>query len=200
MQLNKKGMTLIELLITIVFVGMILVFMFSLLNDLKGETDNNSFVFANQVNKTDAIHTIQKDLNTYDLLDIKSLSNNSIKLEFTFSKGDAEPKATLSVTKKDGVYYLNYVNASSEKYSWEMKDAIIDECASFIIHKDSDELPSYYFNLKLLVYNKNYHELNNKTNNNIIDDIEISYYGLNNLKNNNGILTDGTHQIGKCTN
>ena len=32
MQLNKKGMTLIELLITIVFVGMILVFMFSLLN------------------------------------------------------------------------------------------------------------------------------------------------------------------------
>lgn len=206
--MNRKGMTLIELLITVVFIGMILVFMFSLLNDLRDETDNNSFAYNNQVNKVDAIHEIEKDLNTYTLLGIKSKSPNKIDVDLYYLKGTDRKTANINVSTKgtsNVKYYINYKNVDGEKFSWEMKGAEIDTCGKFTIYKEvsENELNSFYFKFNIPVYNMKYHELNNKSNNNLIDDLEVTYSGYtDDLESNNDYLTsknNGTHNVGKCT-
>lgn len=216
MKLNNKGMTLIELLISLLFIGIILVFMFSMLNGLRKETDNNNFAYNNQVNKIDAIHTIQKDLNTYVLKGIEDKSVNSIELHFHYLKGNDNKTAKLSFSSKNNKNYLNYENVDGETFSWEMKGADIDSCGKFTIYNegassyqyDENNLTesyvsnNYYFKIHINIYNSNYHEQNNKDKNNIIDDLEISYSDYNfNLDNNGAYLTSqnsGTYNIGKC--
>ena len=205
MKLNKKGMTLVELLVAIVFIGIILVFMFNLLSDLKNETGNNYFAYNNQVNKIDAIHTIQKDLNKYMLLGIEDQSNSNINIKFHYMRGNDEKIATLSSKKESNKYYLNYTDVEGVPYSWQMKNAELDLCGKFTIYnetKEENELKNYYFKMIFNIYNKQYSERNNKSNNNVIDDIEISYSGYNNdLASNSSYLTsknNGTYNIGKC--
>ena len=205
MKFNNKGMTLIELLITLVFVGIILVFMFSILNDLRNETDNNNFAYNNQVNKVDAIHVIQKDLNTYTLLGVQDVSVNDIRIDFHYLKGTDNKIAVLATSHdtNSDKYYLEYTNVDGEKYTWEMKDAEIDTCAKFTFYKENTDgdFDSYYFKLNINLYNKVYHEQNNKDKNNFVDDIEITYSGYNtDLEYKADYLTskNGTHDVGKC--
>ena len=216
MKLNNIGMTLIELLVSLVFVGIILVFMFAMLNGLKSETDNNNFAYNNQTNKIDAIHTIQNDLNKYTLLGIQDASTTDIFLKFYYLKGIENKTANLYISHNNSKNYLNYENVEGEKYSWEMKGADIDSCGKFTYFNESTSTNiynediiaennasnNYYFIIHLNIYNSNYHELNNINNNNIIDDLEITYSGYNyNLLNNVSYLTsknNGTYNIGKC--
>ena len=50
MKLNNKGMTLVELLISIALIGIVLTFLFQMLNDLHLETENNNYAYNNQIN------------------------------------------------------------------------------------------------------------------------------------------------------
>lgn len=213
---NNKGMTLIELLITLVFVGIILVFMFSILNGLRNETNNNNFAYNNQTNKVDAIHAIQKDLNTYVLLGIEDKSNNNVIIYFHYLKGDEKVDAILSSSINGNKNYFNYKNVNGLDNKWEMKDAKIDTCGKFTIYNEgiveetennslvggNYKRNNYYFKLNFNLYNKNYHEQNNNNKNNFVDDIEITYSGYNDfLESNSSYLTskvNGTYNIGKC--
>lgn len=209
MRLNKQGMSLMELLVSIILIGIVLVFLLQLLLGLRNETDNNNFAYNNQLNRAEAIYTIENDLNTYTLTGI---SNNSDDLSLTFdymsANGTVQAKLFTSTKKEliNGIetttYYLNYHSYNNEDYSWEMKGAALDECA--ILTYDVDNVANeYYFKLNIYVYNNPYHERNNELRNNAVDDIEISYssstenliMSSNNLLNNNG-----NKKIGKCTN
>lgn len=215
MKINKKGMTLIELLITLVFVGMILVFIFSMLNGLRNETNNNNFAYNNQTNKVDAIHVIQQDLNTYALLGIEDKSNNNIFINFYYLKGEERVTAFLQTSTNGNKSYLSYKNVDGIDNTWEMKDANIDTCGKFTIYNEGitvedennglvGERNNYYFKININLYNKNYHEQNNKDKNNFVDDIEITYSDYNDyLESNSLYLTsksNGTYNIGNCTN
>lgn len=208
MKLNNKGMTLIELLITIVFAGIILVFIFSMLNGLRNETDNNNFAYNNQINKVDLVHTIQKDLNNYLLVGIEDNSSDNLIINFHFLKGDDNKEVTAVLSslynEASKKYYLEYKNAQEEIHKFEMKGAEVDNCGSFTIYKENNnnELDNYYFKLNIYLYNKDYHEQNNKNKNNAVDDIEITYSGYkDSLINNSRYLTNKaneTYNVGKC--
>ena len=191
MKNNKKGMTLVELLITIVLISIVLLFLFSLLNDLRSEKDNNDYVSENQINRADAIYTIERDLQRFPLKEINNRSGNYLIFDFIFIVKDEEKTATLSSFIENDVHYLSYINAEEEKYVWEMKDAIIDQNAKYI-YKENDD--SYYFMIHINIYNK-INTKNNKDNNNYLDDIEISNYGkldyLNNTIDDNDDSDDG---------
>ena len=214
MNLNKKGMTLIELLLSIALVGLVLVFLFQLLNDLQYETDNNNFVYNNQVNRIDAIYTIEKDLQNYTLVGVEDASSNdNIIIKFHYIKGGSIKSAILrsdSNTYTDEYgdqkikYYLRYTSYSDEQFSWEMKGAELDTCGTFKYYVDSSS-NSYYFKINIPIYNSIYHDLNNEDRNNAVDDIEITYSdNKNNLDmTNNSYLTKSSEvekQIGICAN
>ncbi len=215
MKLNNKGMTLIELLVSIVLIGLVLTFLLQLLTDLRNEIDNNNFAYNNQVNRTDAIYTISKDLNKYTLVGVSDTSTNgALVINFHYREGLSNTKtATLrsdsnTYTDELGVeqtkYYLRYTSYNGEKYSWEMKGAELDLCGNFTYYVDNLS-DNYYFKLNIYLYNSLYHERNNKDKNNAVDDIEISYasYKSDLNRTNASYLTGNTKvdkQIGICTN
>ncbi|MBE6156995.1 MAG: prepilin-type N-terminal cleavage/methylation domain-containing protein [Firmicutes bacterium] len=213
MKLNNKGLSLMELLVSIVLVGIVLVFLSQLLVDLRTEIENNDFAFKNQVNKTEAIYTIQKDLGKYTLLGVEDISSGgNIAINFYFKKGINTKTASLVTTSSTKesllgdtitIYHLNYTNVDGEKYSWEMKNAEVDNCGLFTYYYDVTS-NNYYFKLNIYLYNSIYHERNNKDKNNAVDDIEIVYTGLkDDLDVNVNYLTNnvtGDKKIGSCTN
>lgn len=215
MKLNDKGMTLMELLISIVLVGIALTFLFQLLADLKNETSNNNYAYNNQVNRTEAIYTIEQDLFSNTLIGLENKSTeDSLIINFYYKKGNATKTAVLETatnTYTDEVlkeeitkYYLRYTNVDGEKYSWEMKGAKIDPCGSFTYYLDLAS-NSYYFKLNIYLYNSVYHEKNNEETNNAVDDIEITYAGLkDDLVTTNGSYLTGSPKrnkpIGICAN
>ena len=214
MKLNNKGMSLMELLVSIVLVGIVLTFLFQLLVDLKNETDNNNYAYNNQVNRTEAIYTIEQDLNKYALLGVEDKSTGgNIIINFYFRKGTDTKTAVLNTATststnefgiEDTKYYLRYTSVDAVKYSWEMKGADIDPCGSFNYYIDSASA-NYYFKMNIYLYNSVYHERNNKNKNNAVDDIEITFAGeKDDLITTNGAYltgsTKGDKQIGICTN
>lgn len=214
MKLNNKGMSLIELLVSIVLIGLVLAFLFQLLLDVKNETDSNDFAYNNQVNRTEAVYTIQKDLGENDLVGIEDdSSSNKYTINFHYLIKGSVVTAVLTTDYKETknelgdtvtTYYLRYKDVNGEKYSWEMKGAEIDPCGLFTYYIDSIS-NNYYFKLNIYLYNSVYHERNNKDKNNVVDDIEISYSGDKSqlVITNSNYLTNsekGTKQIGTCTN
>lgn len=201
MKLNNKGMTLVELLVSVVLVGVVLVFLFQLLVDLKNESENNDFAYNNQINRTEAIYTIQKDLQKYTLVGVNNVSSTGIEINFYY-KEDLENPAVLKISESDEKYYLYYSSVSDEEYSWEMKGASVDPCGTFDIYKD-DNLNNYYFKLNIFIYNSVLHEQNSEQKNNPVDDIELTYAGDKNYLETNpsyGLTQKtGTYDIGKCS-
>lgn len=186
-------MSLIELLISIVFIGVILVFIFQLLVELKGEKDTNNFAYNNQINRIQAIKSVQDDLKKYKLIGIENTtssgSRDSTTIVFHFDPKSANKKGTLTITKSGDEYYFDYINYEGNKNRWKMIDATVDLCARFTFYKDSLS-DNYFFKLNFFVYNKAYHDRNCKENNNYVDDIEITYAGNKRyLENNSRYLT-----------
>lgn len=209
MKLGNKGMTLIELLISIVLMGTVLVFLFQLMNDLKYETDNNDFAYNNQINRTEAIYKIESDLKKNTLLGIEDVSsNNLINLKFHYKYASGEKIATLSSDKvtngDEEKYYLRYTNFDGDKYSWEVRGGEISPCGKFTYYFDNLG-NNYYFKLNLYVYTD--HDSNKFGKNNAIDDFEITYSGAKSdlvLTNQSYLINNAsnhiTKNIGTCTN
>ena len=214
MNLNNKGMTLMELLVSIVLIGIVLTFLFQLLTDLKNETDNNNYAYNNQVNRTEAIYTIEKDLQKYTLVGIEDASvGEQLIIKFHYIKGASTKEAILKSDYSEYTdefgdlkrkYYLRYTDYNDVLYSWEMKGAELDPCGRFIYYTDNNT-NSYYFKINIPLYNSVYHERNNKDKNNAVDDIEITYATEKNDLNmtNGNYLTNTTgveKSIGICSN
>ena len=216
MKMNNKGMTLMELLVSIVLVGIVLTFLFQLLTDLEHETENNNYAYNNQVNRTDVIYTIEKDLQKYTLVGIEDASTtNELIINFHYLKSGGTYVATLqseTKTYKDEIgdnkvkYYLKYKNYNGEDYYWEMKGAELDLCATLNYYVDSNS-NNYYFKINIPIYNDIYHDKNNKDRNNAVDDIEIIFASdKNDLITTNGdfliqkIGEQRESKIGICTN
>ena len=185
MKMNNKGMTLMELLISIVLISIVLVFLFQILNDLDHETENNNFAYNNQVNRTDVIYTIEKDLHKNTLVGVKDVSSgDTITLEFYFIDS-SEPAILKSEYNeytdifgdKNKKYYIRYTDSEKEQHSWEMKSAEVDCCALFTSYMNNNS-NNYYFKINIPIYNNPLNERNNKEKNNAVDDIEITYAGI----------------------
>ncbi len=205
MKLDNKGMTLIELLVSIVLISTVLVFLFQILIDLKNETDNNSFAYNNQIKRMEIIYNIENDLNNYALVGITdNSSQDNLILYFHFKSGLTNKVAKLETFKKNDQDYMSYTSFMGEKTSWQMEGATINPCALFTSHLDQN-IQSYYYKINIFVYNDPYHEKNNKEVNNAVDDIEISFVGsIDHLDLlNEEYLTSKEYlneNIGACTN
>ena len=192
-------MSLIELLVSIALVSIVLTLLFALLSNIRNEKNHNDYAYNNELNKTDIIFTLQKDLNKYNLVGIKDESSNqNLVLKFYY-KVDEDLKVATNEKKS----VVSYTDVASKKYSWNILDGYIDPCVNLNYHVDR-EVNSYYFKINMYVYNNPENENNNEVNNNPLDDLEFSYTGnLNNLNIENGYLMGSNNidkKIGACTN
>lgn len=88
--MNNKGTTLIEILVSIILITIVIVFIFSMLMDLRNEDFIASNKNEDSLNRSSIIHLIENDFINKGLTKIKNnkcSDNDCIKLTFTYSDG-----------------------------------------------------------------------------------------------------------------
>ena len=175
-KLNKKGNTLIELIISIALMSIVLVFLMHLLIDLNNTNTNNKFAKNNQINRTEIIKFIEQDLNKNTLTKIEDNStSDTLIIKFLFKDNK---ESTITATNNT----FTYENSENNKRLWTMKDATINTKKATVLYREGSYEDNgitnnviYTLQIDIGIYTKN--DLNKEKNNNLVDDILLSYYG-----------------------
>ena len=156
MKLNKNGMTLVELIISVALLSVVLSFLFKILLDVKYESDESGFAISNQVNRAEIIKEIQNDLIYSDGIKSISIDNDTNKVAITLPD-DTTKYVTIGTDLKTLTY---------EDKKWTIRDANYEfgDIELVVMH-------SCYVKVKIPV-------LNYYDDNVLVDDIEIftNYY------------------------
>lgn len=164
--LNKKGSSLVELVISIALMSVVLVFMMKLLVDLNNTETNNSYAKKNEVIRSEIIRMIGNDLNENILSNVSINTNeNELKIDFSFNNKTSE----IIVTNNT----LAYTSTNGQLRKWTLKQGEFN--TSCVDYKMSEANELAAFEIGIQVHTSN--DLNNEMNNNILDDILISYAG-----------------------
>lgn len=135
MKLNKKGMTLVEIIISIALISIVLVFLFSLLVDVKDMNDEASINSDYLINKALILKNIEEDLDkattelkintceignfytTYDTYknDLEDKQKASECIKFTFDNDDSKV-AYLGIYyyKNKDSYVISYIHGDTK--------------------------------------------------------------------------------------
>ena len=132
MKLNKKGMTLVEIIISIALISIVLIFLFSLLVDVKDMNDEASINSDYLINKALMLKNIEEDLDkattklkintceignfytTYDTykndLEVKQKANECISFDF----GDSKAYLGIYYYKNKNSYVISYIHGNTK--------------------------------------------------------------------------------------
>lgn len=166
--LNNKGMSLVEVIISIALISVVLVFMIKLLIDVNNTQTNNDYAKDNQVVRTEILRAIHNDLNSKTLrsIDDSSSTSNTLSIRFQFTDNSS---SQITATETG----LTYRSSTNNTRRWQFVDCTLD-----YTHADvylSKEKNIYTLTIDIAIYTIN--ERNDQNNNNTLDDIMISYIG-----------------------
>ncbi len=174
--MNRKGITLIEFIISVALVGIVMLFLFNLLIDVQYMSKNGDFASDNQLNRASIIKTVMEDFTLHHLVGMEDHSTFQ-ELILTFHYQDGSEKV-LTV----GNNYVLYGN-DEEKERWSMrssngKDSYQTSCANYHFERatcctdcDEEKCSNYFYlhiRIPVVVSNKN---------TNAIDDLDFFYVG-----------------------
>lgn len=187
--MNKKGSSLMELVISIALMAVILVFLVKLLVDINDMNTNNTYAKDNQVNRAEIIRYIENDISDKKIISIVDNSTDgNIKITINFDGGIS---SSIEATENS----LTYTPSDpSKKRAWDMVDATIytnlcriesstpsaESDSSEGSNSSNGEISTFTINIEVnTLNNNNTHPSSdsNKYHNNIVDDIIISYMG-----------------------
>lgn len=161
MKLNNKGTTIIELVVSIALLGVVMVFMYQMLSNVKFERDNEYFASKNQETRIDIIDAIE------DAIEEKIYSASNYKFEINGKKfiNTTTPETPLLV-----------VNDTRKKIIVNNKEfPLTDQVAGIgdmIMHCD-DPILQHICEVRIPIYTDN--DNNSENNNNTLDDIVFSF-------------------------
>lgn len=136
MKLNKKGMTLVEIIISIALISIVLVFLFSLLVDVKDMNDEASINSDYLINKALILKNIEEDLDKADSLTLNTCEINNFYTTYP------------TIDKINGGDY-SYFKQSSDKSNSDVQKRLASECISFDFgNNDVAHLGIYYYKNK----------------------------------------------------
>ena len=188
--LNKKGVTLAEVIISIALISVVLVFMIKLLIELNNMETNNIFAKNNQVNRAEILRTINNDLLDKTLVNISSTNSSQNELVITFEFSDSISQIEATSTTFRYIVYAEDGSTESVR-TWDMNDCdVYVERANLYYIKDDN---IFTLNLNIQIHTAN--DQNNATTNNILDDINLSYIG-----NSSDFILDSVYCLGYCCN
>ena len=110
--LNKKGMTLLEIVISIALISVVMLFLFSLLNDIQYESKHTSYAKDFLVSRATIIKDVEEDILNNNITDVSQVNVDANKTTLNFQTGDGTyGKMNLEVESKK----ITYKNAAGEK-------------------------------------------------------------------------------------
>lgn len=116
MKLNNKGVTIVELLVSLALLSVVLMFLYNLLSNVTFEKNTDFIANANQANRIDIINTIEHDLLNDNDISIDKSQTNELVL-----KGTKNYK--IQITENTLAYYVN--DAIQNK--WKIKGGKLGE-------------------------------------------------------------------------
>lgn len=152
--MNKKGITILELLISITFLGVIIIFLTRLLFSLDNVNNDKSYASSDEIKRAELIKNIESDFFNKKL---QGLEINKNIITFNF-----ETESKILEIEKDKIIY------NGEVKTLESKNATYELCPIY----DYTVIDNYYLvtiNIPVLIDNKN------ETN---ADDIVLTYMDL----------------------
>lgn len=170
MKLNNKGITLVELIVSISLISIVIMFLFRLLVDIRYSENSTDFNRANQQTRAVILKTIQEDFLERKVVGLVDRTQNEGEFVVEFSYGDHTTGRLMILV--DSVTYTN--NAGTEKWNLEHETEgtrLGINCVSY-----STSLPlnleGEFFYMKMTIP-----VIVNARKKNYIDDLELFYLG-----------------------
>ena len=162
MKLNNKGITLVEIIISVVLISIVLVFLFSLLIQVNNENADNEVKSSYLVNQSTFIKQIEEDFLDYklvnganctysttsgettkDILRLPRLKESKIKcIKFSFDPSSKYTYAYLFLYKRnDDKYILSYYrgdfkqSVELEDFDWDYNSGYATDKKNTTTHK-----------------------------------------------------------------
>lgn len=140
--MNKRGITLVEVVISVGLISVVMLFLFNLLLDMQYENSHASYLKENQINRANIIKSVEKDLMNNHLETVNVyVGSSSSTVVFDF-----ETFSTTLIVMEDRITYkdetwLLETNGNDEAY-YDFKnikkvESSSDTC-SYILNVDSD--------------------------------------------------------------
>lgn len=168
-KLNNKGLSLIELLISIILISIVVVFMYRLLININNEMTNTDYAISNQQNRLEIIKTVENDLLNNEVTGITPQTGDTDIVTITYKDGS---KSTLEINKTENK--VTYTLHDKTNKTWTMKNCTINNITCIYANYNSDTNNSksiYTISIMINTVNDN----NSIDNNNKLDDIDITY-------------------------
>src|SRR5574344_1774973 len=149
-KLNKKGVTLIELIISMVLISVVMVFMYRLLININNEITNSTFAIDNQQNRLEIIDTVEEDILYKTLTTLTNTNNTSIIFGF-----DDNTSSVLSISIESNKYYITYKDTQNNAKKWEVKNAYHHNMIYICTNKDIAQT-KYLYTITIPILTINY--------------------------------------------
>ncbi len=170
--LNNKGVTIVELLVTVALLSVVLMFLYNLLSSVTFEKDNDYIANSNQANRIDIINTFERDLLLDNDVSIDTTNTNDTILVLN---GTNNTKIyIIKVTDDTLTYYSDYNDDSCVPQKWKIKGGTLgivkcetkggESTSTDVVEITECTIPVYTNNVN-----------NSKDNNNTLDDITFSF-------------------------
>ena len=114
MKLNNKGVTIVELLVSLALLSVVLMFLYNLLSNVTFEKNTDFIANSNQANRIDIINTIENDLILDNNIEITSIDDKNLVL---ILKGKQNYKIEIKNDENTLAYYVN----DSIQNTWKIK-------------------------------------------------------------------------------
>lgn len=195
MKLNNKGITLVELIVSIALISIVIMFLFRLLIDVRYSNSSIDFSRENQQTRAIILKTIQEDLLEKKLSSFSTsvFDASSLAIYLTFKEGVNSKLAKITITE-DTLTYTNDEDIT-EKWSLKNKEENLKfdiQCVRYSRLQKSDDFFYIRFTIPVVVGSKN---------KNYIDDLEFFYLGetkgIDNIENVFNEHVDGLKQYGE---
>ena len=171
MKLNKKGITIIELIVSVALISVIMLFMYRLLADITFQKDNEFFASLNQEQRIEIIDRIESVLAASTNIRYLSVSGNTIS--FKRSSGGTVDN-TIKVNSSTEL--ILYQGASTILNKWNIKGGTMSNPTCD--YKTAAGKTIYECTIKVFSTNNDNQKIThrgvNVDNNNTIDDITFS--------------------------
>ncbi|MCI8575056.1 MAG: hypothetical protein HFI09_01150 [Bacilli bacterium] len=171
---NRRGITLIEFIVSIALVAIVMIFLFNLLVDIQYTSKNGSFASDNQLNRASIVRAIMDDFTTLGLVGMTDTSTYSeLRLTFRFQDGSSK---VLTVSDKSVVYHderwsmkannnRTFYQKRCVYYHFENAPCCVGENCESSVCSDY-----FYVHIRIPV-------VIGESDDNAIDDIELFYVG-----------------------
>lgn len=184
MKLNNKGLTLVELIISIVLITVVMFFMYRLLSDVNSQKNDTTYAQKNQINRSEIIKLVEGEFLTKKITKIDdNSSTDKLLITFNFEEGE---KSTIEAGQKNNKYYFKYTKSDGKVRTWDIEDATLNLALKA---EYNNALGPILFRIEVYTQN-NFNtkcpactgsECNLQCRNNVVDDLIFSYISESNI-------------------